>query len=130
MSAGIGTRALKEAASAPSRSPLRLKPISKPVADIGDADRQIVALAVLVAAFFEGEHLERLVLGTDRIKQSARVLHRDLRIALAVREKIRTLDFLGDAGEAKALELFQCIVDVLDAEHPHDVLARHRKRGL
>src|SRR5215469_14143626 len=45
-----------------SRPALRLQAIGEPVADVGDPDRQVVALAVLVAAFFEGEHLERLVL--------------------------------------------------------------------
>ena len=106
-------------APTPSRAPLRLQPLGEPIADIGDADRQIIALAVLVAALFEGEHLESLVLGADRGKQCARVFHGDLRVALPVRQQIRALHLLGDAGETEAFELLERAVDIVDAEHPH-----------
>src|ERR1700722_5258293 len=47
-----------------------------------------------------------------------------------MRDQIRTFDLLGDPGQPPILQLFDRGIEAGDAEHPHDVIARHRERAL
>ena len=74
------------------------------------------------------EHLQRLLLRADRGEALLRDRQRNLLVARAVQQQERTLHLLHDAVEPEAFELLHRLGAALDAEHPHQMLRRHRQR--
>ena len=75
-----------------------------PIPHVGDADTDVVDLAVVVAAFLAGEDLERLVLRSDGSQALLREGERDLLVALAVKEEERTPDLLHHSVQPEAFQ--------------------------
>src|ERR1700744_4913290 len=90
-----------------ARSSPRLQHTLQPVPHVVDADRHVVDLAVVEAAFLAVEHLEGLLLGADCVEAFLRQRQRDLLVAAAMHEQERALHLLHDAVEPEALELLQ-----------------------
>src|SRR5215467_10919357 len=92
------------------------------------ADGDVVDLTVVEAALVAIEYLERLLLGADRGETTLSERERDLLVAAAVQEQERARHLLHDAVEPEAFELLQRCRIAIDAEHPLQVLRRHRQR--
>src|SRR5262245_65450296 len=86
------------------------------------AQREIVALAVLRAAFLAGEHAQRLVFRSAGIVERLRIAQRNLLVVLAVHHQERAAHFLHDAVELERLEPLQCVLERRGAQDPHDVV--------
>src|SRR5271166_1765037 len=80
------------------RSLSRVQFVRQPVGNVCDADREIVALTVLETALLKGKHLERLVRSANGGEQRACILHRNLRVSFAVRQKIGAPHLLSHTG--------------------------------
>src|SRR5437879_1548997 len=74
-----------------------------PVGNITDPQRPVVHLAVLGAALFGGEDLQRLLLRRERRVQLVRRLHRHDAVVRSVRDEHGAGDPAGDSGEGKLL---------------------------
>src|SRR6202451_2044536 len=85
---------------------------------------------MLRAALFRRENAQRLVGGARGLVERLSVFERNLLVVLAVHDQERAAHLLHHAVEPERLELFQRRVEAVDAEDPHDVMARHRHRGL
>src|SRR5215470_4069165 len=79
--------------------------IGDPVPHIVYADRDIVDLAMMKAAFLAVEHLEGLVFGADRGERLLGQRQGDLLIAGAVEQEERAGHLLHDAVEPEPFEL-------------------------
>src|SRR5262249_10281843 len=104
--------------------------VLEPAPHGGAAEREVVALAVLRAAFLAGEDPQRLVLRSAGIVERLRVSERDRLAALAMHPKERAAHLLYAAVELERLKSLQCVRERTGAEDPHDVVARHRERGF
>src|SRR6516165_758324 len=94
------------------------------------AQCEIVALAVLRAAFLAREHAQRLVFRPAGIVEPLRIAQRNLLVVFAVHHQERAAHFLHDAVELERLEPLQCVLERRGAQDPHDVVARDRQRCL
>src|SRR5215470_16396238 len=104
--------------------------VLEPAPHGGAAEREIVALAVLGAAFLAREHAQRLVLRPTSVVERLRILERNLLVVLAVHDQERAAHLLHDAVEPERLQLLECVIEGVGAENPHDVMAGHRERSL
>src|SRR5262249_30407954 len=120
----------REGRSGSPRGRSSLQDVLEPVPHVGGADRDVVALAVMVTALLAREDLERLLLRRDSIEALLRDRERDLRIALAVREKERALELLHHAVEREAFELLQRLGWCRHPEDPEEMVRRHRQGWL
>src|SRR5262249_62138177 len=73
------------------------------------AQYEIVALAVLRAAFLAGEHAQRLVFRPAGIVERLRIAQRNLLVVFAVHHQERAAHCLHDAVELERLEPLQCV---------------------
>src|SRR5438132_410692 len=78
--------------------------VLEPAPHRGGAERKIVALAVLRAAFLGGEHAQRLVGRPAGVVERLRILERDLLVVLAMHAKERAAHLLHHAIELERLE--------------------------
>src|SRR6266481_2088236 len=97
--------------------------VLEPAPHGGAAEREVVALAVLRAAFLAGEDAQRLVLRAAGVVERLRIPEWDLLVILAVHDQERATHLLHHAVELERLELLQCFFERRGAEDPHDVVA-------
>src|SRR5262249_47460439 len=94
------------------------------------AQREIVALAVLRAAFLAGEHAQRLVFRSAGTGERRRIAQRNLPVVLAGPHQERPPLFRHAAVGLDRPEPLQCVLERRGAQDPHDVVAGHRQRCL
>ncbi len=89
----------------------------------------VVDLAVVEAAFLAGEDLQKLLLRADCVEALLRDRQRDLLVALRhAPAGTGSASVCTMPSSRKPSRIFIAASRVFDAEHPHQMLGRHRQR--